>query len=170
MIEEMPIGRAIHHRTNKAVLFHRAMKLLCRIVGAQHRQRGKSCKAIGMFRASGGQIIVNLAGHGDAIRARHQIRAGAAIRQHFDINAGLIHQLQTLLADLGQQREWIGYVRTRRSRLVTRFAIVSLSTRLAAAGTEKCSSSMTVRIRRLSPFARDPESASRLPGRITQGQ
>jgi hypothetical protein len=61
-------------------------------------------------------VVVHLAGHGNTVWARHEIGAGTAVREHLHGNAGLVHRLQSSLADLGQEFERVRAVRRCLSR------------------------------------------------------
>src|SRR4029077_17690816 len=62
------------------------------------------------------QVVVHLAGHGNAVWARHEIGAGTAVRKDLHGNAGLVHRLQSSLADVGQEFERVRAVRRCLSR------------------------------------------------------
>ena len=91
----------------KRKLLHRAHELGSGGVGALHRQHGEAREAIGMAGDGRRQMVVHLAGHGDAIGARHEIGTGTGVGEHLHGDAGLVHGLQALLADLGQRIERI---------------------------------------------------------------
>jgi len=48
-----------------------------------------------------GQMIIELAGERNAIRARHQIGAGPCVREHLDGDPRRVHGLEARLADIG---------------------------------------------------------------------
>ena len=62
------------------------------------------------------QVVIHLAGHGNTVWTRHEIGAGTAVREHLHSNAGLVHRLQSSLADVGQEFERVRAVRRCLSR------------------------------------------------------
>ena len=62
------------------------------------------------------QVVVHLAGQGSTVWARHEIGARTAVREHLHGNAGLVHRLQSSLADVGQEFERVRAVRRCLSR------------------------------------------------------
>src|SRR5262249_51252769 len=80
-------------------------------VGLLHRQRGEARKAVGIAGDGRRQVVVHLAGHRNAVWARQEIGAGTAVRQHLYGNAGLVHRLQSSLANLGQEFERVWAIR-----------------------------------------------------------
>ena len=105
MVEEAALGRAIDERADKPEFLHRARKFHRRSVRRLHRQHGKSREAIGMAGDRRGEMIVHLPRDGDTLGAGHEIGTGARVREHLHGDAGLVHQAQALLADLGREFE-----------------------------------------------------------------
>ena len=108
VIEEATLGRTVDERADKVQVLHGAREFGSAGVGALHRQHRETGEAIRMAGNGRRKVIVHFAGHGDAIRAGHEIGPGAGVGEHLNRNAGLIHRLQALLGDLGQklQRVW----------------------------------------------------------------
>ena len=118
----------------------------------------KPAKRLGCLAHDGRQVVVQLAGERDAVRAGHQIGAGAGVGEHLHRDAGVVHRLEPLLADLGQPAPsgWPGRAAALRG-LKPRAAMASgLTYFLTRAGTVKCSSSATTRMDDVLPnFARE---------------
>ena len=147
MVEEAALGGAVDERADETEVLHAPLELRRAGVRALHRQHGEAREALGMLGDRGGQMVVHLARHGDAVGAGHEIGAGAGVGEHLHGDAGLVHRREALLADLGQ-RARAGSARS-----------VGASPRPEAApaialgvdpadqrGTVKCSSSATTRM------------------------
>ncbi len=106
VIEEAAFGRAVDERADEAQLLHGAHELAGGGIRALHRQDGEPGEAIWMAGNGGRQMVVHLAGDGDAFVAGHEIGAGAGVGQHLHRDAGLVHRPQTPLADLGRPAPW----------------------------------------------------------------
>ena len=116
MIEEAAFGRAVDERADEAQLLHRAPKLARDSIGALHGQHGEARKARRVPGNRGCQVVVHLAGKRHAVRARHEIGAGARIGQHLHRDPGLVHGAEALLADLRRQLQRVGGIGRRRPR------------------------------------------------------
>ncbi len=116
VVEKAPFRRAVHERADKAQLLHRAHQLSSAGVGALHRQHREAREAIRMAGDGRCQMVVHLARDGDALGARHEVRAGTGVGEHLDGDAGLVHGPQAPLADLGQQLAEVWALRGRCSR------------------------------------------------------
>ena len=124
-------------------------------IGARHRQRGEAGEPLGFLADDAGEVVVDLARQVDAGLAGHQVGTGAAVGEHLRRDAGVVHRLEALLADLRQQlHRVLAPAAIRRPPLKPRRAMAALSIFAATDGTVKCSSSVTTRMDGFLPILR----------------
>ncbi len=70
---------AVDHRADEPELLHRTHELLGRSIWRLHRQGREAAEPGGMAFDDVGQIVVELAGHDDAILAADEISARTAV-------------------------------------------------------------------------------------------
>ena len=99
-VEKFAVGHAVQHGALEAELGHRALKLVgggFRIGGGQRREGGK---APGVSGAHLGQTVVDRAGEIGGDVGRKLLRRWRAMREHLDVDTGLVHFLDAQRAKI----------------------------------------------------------------------
>ncbi len=111
MIQILSVGVAVDHGAAKFQLAHAALELVGGAPRVLHRQVRKAGIAVRAFADFAREKIVGVTrdagGRGDVAL---DLDAGAGDGQHRARDAGLVHRLQALLAEIGQARQQIGGV------------------------------------------------------------
>ena len=102
VIQEAPVGGAVHQRAVKAEILDRALQFVRRCIGGEHRQVRKAAVAVRVARAGLGQCVIVGARQVDARLARHQVGARASDRQHLHGDPALVHVVKARAAEVGE--------------------------------------------------------------------
>ena len=100
VVEEAPVGRAVHQHADEAQLLDRALEFVrCRL-GGEQRQMREAAVAVGMAGAGLGQRVVVGARKVDARLARHKVGAWAGDRQHLHGDPAGVHVREASVAEV----------------------------------------------------------------------
>ena len=88
VVQKTAVGQAVDHGPAKAVRAHGALQFVRRLGRGPHRQVGEARVTFGVPGDDPGEGVVGVAGKGDSLLARQQVRAGTCQREHLDRDAG----------------------------------------------------------------------------------
>ena len=93
VVEEHAVAQPVHHGADEAVLRHDALEFVGGRLGLGRRQRAERGKARGIGRHRRGEPVVDAARQHRPFVGVQALRRGRAVRQHLEIDAGLVHVL-----------------------------------------------------------------------------
>ena len=98
----MLVQGAVDHRALEAILGDRALELVGRGLGIGRWADAERLEAALMGAAGLVEAVIGLAGESDSALGVHLLHRGRAMRQHLNIDAGLVHLLDAQLAEVAE--------------------------------------------------------------------
>ena len=99
-VEEFAVRHAVHHGALEAELGDGALEFVGGGLRVGGRQRCEGGEALRIGRADLGEAVVDLAGQIGGDIGRQLLGRRRAMRQHLDVDAGLVHLLEAQAAEI----------------------------------------------------------------------
>ena len=95
VVEENPIGQAVHHRPLEVELADRSLELVGRRLGVCGGQCGKGGEPVGVGPHRPAEPVVDAASQRHGSFGVDLLEPGHRVRQHLQVDAGFVHFLQS---------------------------------------------------------------------------
>ena len=99
-VEKFAVRHAVQHGALEAELGHRALELVGGGLRVDGGKRGEGGEALGVGRADLGEAVVDLPRQVGGDVGTKLLRRRRAMREHLDVDAGLVHLLEAQAAEI----------------------------------------------------------------------